>query len=93
MSATSNNRRNGLPRAWAVSTSIELTERCNNDCIHCCINLPVNDSAAKGREMTTDQVKTILKEAADLGCLEVRFTGGEPLLRPDFEELYLFARR
>jgi molybdenum cofactor biosynthesis enzyme MoaA len=43
--------------------------------------------------MTTDQVKTILKEAADLGCLEVRFTGGEPLLRPDFEELYLFARR
>ena len=19
---------------------IELTERCNNDCIHCCINLP-----------------------------------------------------
>ena len=75
------------------SIDMELTERCNNDCIHCCINLPVNDRAAQAREMTTDQVKNILKEAADLGCLRVRYTGGEPLLRPDFEELYLYARR
>jgi MoaA/NifB/PqqE/SkfB family radical SAM enzyme len=72
---------------------IELTERCNNDCIHCCINRPVNDAEARGREMTTDQIKSILTEAAGLGCLQVRFTGGEPLLRPDFEELYLYARR
>jgi MoaA/NifB/PqqE/SkfB family radical SAM enzyme len=43
--------------------------------------------------MTTDQIKDILHQAADLGCLRVRFTGGEPLLRPDFEDLYLFARR
>jgi radical SAM protein with 4Fe4S-binding SPASM domain len=72
---------------------IELTERCNNDCIHCCINLPASDRKAKAREMTADRVKEILKEAAGLGCLQVRFTGGEPLLRPDFEDLYLFARR
>ena len=25
---------------------IELTERCDNDCVHCCINLPVGDAAA-----------------------------------------------
>jgi MoaA/NifB/PqqE/SkfB family radical SAM enzyme len=72
---------------------IELTERCNNDCIHCCINRPANDAVAQAREMTTDQVKDILLQAAGLGCLRVRFTGGEPLLRPDFEELYIFARR
>ncbi len=72
---------------------IELTERCDNDCIHCCINLPAGDAAARGREMPTAQVKEILRQAADLGCMQVRFTGGEPLLRPDFEELYLFARR
>ncbi|MCI0475161.1 MAG: radical SAM protein, partial [Anaerolineales bacterium] len=72
---------------------LELTERCNNDCIHCCINLPANDADARAREMTTAQVKDILAQAAALGCLRVRFTGGEPLLRPDFEELYLFARR
>jgi radical SAM protein with 4Fe4S-binding SPASM domain len=72
---------------------IELTERCDNDCIHCCINLPAGDAAARAREMPTAQVKEILRQAADLGCMQVRFTGGEPLLRPDFEELYLFARR
>lgn len=72
---------------------IELTERCNNNCIHCCINLPENDSGAKTQEMISSQVKSILTEAAALGCLQVRFTGGEPLLRPDFEEIYLFARR
>ena len=75
------------------SLDIELTERCNNNCIHCCINLPANDHAAKAREMTTGQVKSILTQAEKLGCLQVRFTGGEPLLRNDFEELYLFARR
>jgi len=72
---------------------IELTERCDNNCIHCCINLPAGDAAARAREMTTEQVKDVLCQAADLGCLQVRFTGGEPLLRPDFEELYVFARQ
>jgi radical SAM protein with 4Fe4S-binding SPASM domain len=72
---------------------MELTERCNNDCIHCCINLPMGNSASREREMTTEEVKRILVEAAALGCLSVRYTGGEPLLREDFEELYLFARR
>ncbi|HWR31804.1 MAG TPA: radical SAM protein [Negativicutes bacterium] len=72
---------------------IELTERCNNKCIHCCINRPEDDVEAQSREMSTDFIKTILTEAAGLGCFSVRFTGGEPLLRDDFEEIYLFARR
>lgn len=75
------------------SLDIELTERCNNNCIHCCISLSADDCIAQAREMTTTQVKRILTDAAALGCLEVMFTGGEPLLRLDFEELYLFARR
>ncbi|MGB7631215.1 MAG: radical SAM protein, partial [Candidatus Deferrimicrobium sp.] len=69
-----------------------MTERCNNNCIHCCINRPANDSAARSREMPTEQIKDILHQAADLGCLTVRFTGGEPLLRSDARDLYLHAR-
>ncbi len=72
---------------------IELTERCNNNCIHCCINLPDDDLDAKNREVSAEEIKRILKEAASLGCMTVRFTGGEPLLREDFEELYVFARK
>lgn len=71
---------------------VELTERCNNKCIHCYINLPVDDSAKKN-ELPTEKIKNILLEAASLGCLTVRFTGGEPLLREDFDELYIFARK
>ena len=72
---------------------MELTERCNNDCIHCSINLPAEDADARERELTTADIQAILTEAAALGALSVRFTGGEPLLREDFSELYLFARR
>ena len=76
-----------------VKLDMELTERCNNNCIHCCINLPADDLNAKKRELSTSQIKNILIEAAFLGCTRVRFTGGEPLLREDFEELYIFARK
>ena len=75
------------------SLDMELTERCNNSCIHCYINLPAHDLIARERELSTEDIKGILGEAASLGCLSVRLTGGEPLLREDFEELYLFARK
>jgi radical SAM protein with 4Fe4S-binding SPASM domain len=71
----------------------ELTERCNNDCIHCTINLSEANPKAAASEMTTREIMDYLGQAAALGFLSVRFTGGEPLLREDFEEIYLFARR
>ncbi len=72
---------------------MELTERCNNDCVHCLINRPEHDAEALAAELTTAEIKDILKQAAALGCFKVRFTGGEPLLRPDFAEIYLYAKR
>jgi len=53
---------------------IELTERCNKNCIHYGINLPENDLSAKQQELSTDELKRIIKEAADLGSMNVRFT-------------------
>ncbi len=70
---------------------IELTERCNNDCVHCSINLPAGDPA-RSREWSAAAWKALLDEAAGLGTLVVRLTGGEPLLRDDLEEIYLHAR-
>jgi radical SAM protein with 4Fe4S-binding SPASM domain len=72
---------------------IELTERCNNNCIHCCINQPEKDNPSSIKEMTTERVKEYLLQAANIGCMKVRFTGGEPLLRKDFEEIYIFTRK
>jgi len=72
---------------------IELTERCNNACIHCCINRPAGDRRIRTRELGTESWKDILRQAAGMGIMTVRFTGGEPLLRDDFSELYVYARR
>jgi radical SAM protein with 4Fe4S-binding SPASM domain len=72
---------------------LELTARCNNACRHCYINLPVNDAEAKSQEMSFEEVKGIVDEAVALGVLGCLVTGGEPLLRPDFCELYLYLKR
>jgi MoaA/NifB/PqqE/SkfB family radical SAM enzyme len=77
----------------ASHLDIELTERCNNACIHCGINKPAADRQSRARELDTCAWKDILSQAAGLGVMTVRFTGGEPLLRADFPEIYLFARR
>jgi radical SAM protein with 4Fe4S-binding SPASM domain len=83
----------GRTRPILATLDIELTERCNCSCMHCYINLPADEEHAIQSELSAEDVEEILQEAASLGCLRVRFTGGEPLLREDFVELYLFARR
>jgi radical SAM protein with 4Fe4S-binding SPASM domain len=75
------------------SLDIELTERCDNACQHCYINLPREDAAARKAEWSAGEWKNLLAQAAALGALSVRFTGGEPLLRDDFAEIYEAARR
>jgi MoaA/NifB/PqqE/SkfB family radical SAM enzyme len=76
-----------------LSGSIELTERCNLNCKHCYINLPANDCRAQKAELKTEEVFRILDEIAEAGCLLLLLTGGEPLLRPDFLEIYKHAKK
>jgi radical SAM protein with 4Fe4S-binding SPASM domain len=75
-----------------VSGSFELTERCNLSCAQCYINRPADDAAALASELTRDQVFVVLDKLARAGCLWLAFTGGEPMLRPDFAEIYVRAK-
>ncbi len=75
------------------SVDFELTERCNNNCSHCYINLAAEDREARRRELDLATISHLLEEAACLGCEQVRFTGGEPLLRDDFVDIYLYAKK
>jgi len=75
------------------SLTIELTERCNLNCVHCYINRPDEDRRSRALELSTADWKRIIAQAVDSGTLTVRFTGGEPLLRPDFGEIYRFTRK
>ncbi|MBN2106766.1 MAG: radical SAM protein [Deltaproteobacteria bacterium] len=76
-----------------VSFDLEITARCNNDCRHCYINLPAGDSAAQASELTAAQILAIASDAAGMGAIWCLLTGGEPLLREDFAELYLGLKR
>ncbi len=67
------------------SAQIELTLRCNGKCPFCSIHsLP---SSVIGKDMTTDQIKDLIDQIADLGVLALSFTGGEPTLRKDLPDL------
>ncbi len=76
-----------------LSGSIELTFRCNNNCVHCYCNAPSNDASEMAKEMDSVTIKDIVSQLADENCLWILFTGGEPLLRPDFREIYIHAKK
>lgn len=80
-------------KGYLSHVSMELTERCNNNCVHCHINLPSDDEEAKEKEITFEEIKEIADEAAEMGCLFWQLTGGEPLLREDFSDIYLYLKR
>jgi len=72
---------------------LELTARCNNNCRHCYINLALSDPEAKAKELSFDKIKNIADEAVSLGVLWCLITGGEPLLREDFFDIYLYLKK
>ncbi|MHB1150640.1 MAG: radical SAM protein [Thermoleophilia bacterium] len=71
-----------------VGGSIDVTSRCNLRCVHCYVRNTVD-----GDELTTSEIIRILDEAAEAGCLWMMLSGGEPLLRPDLQEIYLHAKK
>jgi PqqA peptide cyclase len=58
----------------------ELTHRCPLRCPYC--SNPVELERASG-ELTEEEWKRVLAEAAALGVLQVHFSGGEPMVRRD----------
>ncbi len=74
---------------FPFSGQIELTYRCNLNCIHCyCKGLEEPD-----KELSADEWKKILDQLQKEGCLSLCFTGGEPLIREDFLEIYAYAKK
>ncbi len=72
----------GIP----LSAHLDITWRCNERCVHCYL-----DHDAPG-EMTTAEIKSILKQLAESGTFFLSISGGEPLLRRDCFEILEYAR-
>jgi radical SAM protein with 4Fe4S-binding SPASM domain len=78
-------------RRIPVVGSLELTFRCNLRCVHCYV--AHGHHGLPEKELTARQIRGILDQVVDAGCLWLLLTGGEPLLRPDFLDVYTHARR
>jgi radical SAM protein with 4Fe4S-binding SPASM domain len=70
------------------SFDLEATARCNFDCRHCYIARPAGDRAARKSELSAAEIGRIGAEATALGAVWCLITGGEPLLRQDFFDVY-----
>ena len=67
----------------------ESTARCNLACAHC-RRLDVAEAAAR-EDLTTDEFRAVLDSTATLGRPIIVFSGGEPLMRNDWQELAAHA--
>jgi len=66
---------------------LDLTYRCNNDCLHCWLRISPTDSE-RSRELSVHELRCIIDEARALGTRQWSLSGGEPMLRPDFIEIF-----
>ena len=66
----------GIP----LAVLLEMTHRCPLQCGYC--SNPVEMERA-GNELSTEEWKKVLTELAEIGVLQVHFSGGEPTVRKD----------
>ena len=74
------------PPLWLLA---ELTYRCPLHCVFC---YNPTRYASTGAELSTAQWVDVMRQARALGAAQLGFSGGEPLLRDDLEELVREAR-
>lgn len=67
-----------------LTVNLELTHNCNLRCQHCYVDF--NSNIISGQ-----QWKGILDELIKLETLVLTISGGEPMLHPDFEDIYRYA--
>jgi radical SAM protein with 4Fe4S-binding SPASM domain len=70
------------------SVTFELTYGCNLRCVHC--YNPTH--RALPHELSTKDIRSILDQVADLGVVNLTFSGGELFVRPDVFDIFRHAK-
>ena len=69
-----------------ISAHLDVTWRCNERCVHCYL-----DHEGAG-EMSTSEIKDVIRQLSEVGTFFLTISGGEPLLRRDCFEILEYAR-
>lgn len=70
------------------TAGFELSAKCNLNCVHCYAKPDRNH-----KDFTSEEFKHVFDQMVDRGLLDCYFTGGEIFFRPDFEELFVYAKK
>ncbi len=71
----------------------ELTYKCNTRCTHCYAVKPGDRGfEAPSPELSTRECFDVIDQLHEEGALQIVFSGGEVLVRPDFFEIARYAR-
>ena len=74
---------------YPVNGTFELTLRCNLHCQMCMFrHADCENTSLQSQELTAEQWIDMAKQVAQAGTLSLLITGGEPMLRKDFCEIY-----
>ncbi len=76
--------RHGIP----IHGSLELLPLCNMNCDMCYVRLTREEQQKKGRILSAQEWVAVAEQLRDAGTLFLLLTGGEPLLHPEFPEIY-----
>ena len=78
-----------MPQRYPVDGTFELTVRCNLHCKMCLFRHDDSENEnIKAGELTAGQWIDLAEQAAGAGTFSLLITGGEPMLRPDFCEIW-----
>ncbi len=86
VSFTQRKRERELPPI-PLEGNLDLTYRCNNNCRHCWIRIAPCAREQK-QELSFEEIKRLVDDARKMGCQRWNISGGEPMLRPDFPEIF-----
>ena len=78
-----------MPARHPINATLELTLRCNLNCKMCMFrHSDCENASLAAKELTASQWAEMAQQMYDAGTLNILITGGEPLLRQDFCEIY-----
>ncbi|MBQ8237996.1 MAG: radical SAM protein [Oscillospiraceae bacterium] len=80
-------------RLIPLTGSMELLPLCNMNCDMCYVRLSRAEMEARGRMRTGAEWLALGRQMSQAGTLFLLLTGGEPLLHPDFKEIYLGLKK